>query len=93
MSQYRIWECQACGWLYDEEQGCPEEGLRPGTKWEDIPDNWRCPECGISKPDFQMKQVAEVSGVEHINTQKASLHPFDSEGPASTKPLASQGTQ
>ena len=47
----------------------------------------------VSKPDFQMKQVAEVSGVEHINTQKASLHPFDSEGPASTKPLASQGTQ
>ena len=93
MSQYRIWECQACGWLYDEEQGCPEEGLCPGTKWEDIPDDWCCPECGISKSDFQMKQVAEVSDVEQINTQKASLPPFDSKGPASTKPLASQGTQ
>ncbi|WP_431189774.1 rubredoxin [Alteromonas gracilis] len=76
MSQYRIWECQACGWLYDEEKGCPEEGLRPGTKWEDIPDDWCCPECGINKRDFQMKQVADTSEVEHMNTQNASRPSF-----------------
>lgn len=93
MSQYRIWECQACGWLYDEEKGCPEEGLHPGTKWEDIPDDWRCPDCGISKCDFQMKQVADTSEVEHMNTQDASLPPFHSESPAGITPLASKRTK
>lgn len=93
MSQYRIWECQACGWLYDEEKGCPEEGLRPGTKWEDIPDDWCCPECGINKRDFQMKQVADTSEVEHMNTQRASRPPFHSDSLAGIKPLTSKGTQ
>jgi rubredoxin-NAD+ reductase len=93
MSQYRIWECQACGWLYNEEKGCPEEGLRPGTKWEDIPDDWRCPDCGISKRDFQMKQVDDTSKVKHTNTQKVSLPPFHSESPSGITPLASKRSQ
>ena len=49
--------CLICGWVYDEEKGDPEEGIAPGTKWEDIPDNWTCPECGASKEDFEMMQI------------------------------------
>ena len=35
--EYKKWECIVCGWIYDEEKGNPEEGIEPGTKWEDVP--------------------------------------------------------
>ena len=38
--------CLICGWIYDEAAGMPEEGIAPGTRWEDVPVNWVCPECG-----------------------------------------------
>lgn len=50
----RTWMCLICGWIYYEEQGLPEEGIAPGTPWEDIPDSWACPECGVAKSDFEM---------------------------------------
>jgi len=50
-------ECQFCGWTYDEALGDPDEGLAPGTKWDDIPDDWACPDCGASKEDFDMVEV------------------------------------
>ena len=46
--EYKKWECIVCGWIYDEEQGHPDEGIEPGTKWEDIPDDWVCPECEVA---------------------------------------------
>ena len=42
-----------CGWIYDPEVGDPEGGIAPGTAWEDIPDDWVCPVCGLSKDDFE----------------------------------------
>ena len=51
------YECIVCGWIYDEALGCPEEGIEPGTKWEDIPDDWSSPECGVGKMDFQMLEI------------------------------------
>ena len=42
--KYRKYECVICGYIYDEELGDPEDGLAPGTRWEDIPDDWVCPE-------------------------------------------------
>ena len=48
------WQCQICGFIYDEAKGLPEEGLAPGTRWGDIPANWHCPDCGVSKADFDM---------------------------------------
>lgn len=51
------WMCLICGWIYDEEAGLPEEGIAPGTKWEDVPPNWVCPECGARKEDFEMIEV------------------------------------
>ena len=50
----KTWMCLVCGWIYDEEQGWPEDGIAPGTKWEDIPSDWICPECGVGKADFEM---------------------------------------
>lgn len=45
--------CTLCGFEYDEEAGLPEEGINPGTKWEDIPDDFECPACGASKDMFE----------------------------------------
>jgi rubredoxin len=46
--------CLICGWIYDEETGAPEEGIPAGTRWENVPPNWTCPECGARKEDFEM---------------------------------------
>ncbi len=48
------WECQVCGWVYDDAVGDPDGGIAPGTKFEDIPDDWVCPMCGASKEDFEL---------------------------------------
>jgi rubredoxin len=44
--------CVPCGYVYDERLGDPDGGIAPGTKFEDIPDDWACPVCGVSKRDF-----------------------------------------
>lgn len=49
--------CVICGYVYNEQEGCPDEGIEPGTKWEDVPLNWVCPECGAGKEDFEMVEV------------------------------------
>jgi rubredoxin len=49
--------CLICGWIYDEAEGAPEEGIAPGTRWEDVPPNWTCPECGARKEDFEMIEI------------------------------------
>ena len=53
----RTWMCLICGWIYDEAAGLPEEGIAPGTRWEDVPPNWVCPECGARKEDFELMEV------------------------------------
>jgi rubredoxin len=45
--------CTVCGYVYDPEQGDPDNGVNPGTKWEDVPNDWECPVCGASKDDFE----------------------------------------
>lgn len=44
--------CDVCGWEYDEAEGCPVQGIAPGTKFEDLPDDFVCPLCGVGKDDF-----------------------------------------
>lgn len=44
--------CNICGYVYDEEKGEPKNGISPGTKWEDLPDDYVCPLCGVGKEDF-----------------------------------------
>lgn len=50
MAQY---ECDDCGYVYDEVKGNPHEGFPPGTPWNEIPEDWACPDCAVrEKPDF-----------------------------------------
>lgn len=44
--------CDVCGWEYDEEKGYPEGGIAPGTKWEDVPEDFECPLCFVGKDQF-----------------------------------------
>lgn len=48
------WECIVCGLVYDEKEGWPDDGIAPGTKWEDVPEDWLCPDCGVGKEDFEL---------------------------------------
>ena len=45
--------CTVCDWVYDPEIGDPEHGIAPGTKFEDIPDDWVCPLCGVGKEEYE----------------------------------------
>lgn len=47
-----IWVCDVCGWEYDPAVGDPDSGIEAGTPFEDIPDDWVCPLCGVGKSDF-----------------------------------------
>jgi len=48
--------CTICGYVYDPEQGDPDNGVAPGTKFEDLPDDWECPVCGAGKADFEPEE-------------------------------------
>jgi len=56
-SMPRKWMCVVCGYIYDEALGVPEEDIAPGTRWEDVPDTWTCPDCGATKDDFEMVEI------------------------------------
>lgn len=45
--------CVPCGYIYDPEEGDPENGIMPGTAFEDLPDDWTCPACGVGKEYFE----------------------------------------
>ena len=47
------WVCVICGYVYDPAEGDPDNGVVPGTVWEDVPNDWLCPLCGASKDDFE----------------------------------------
>ncbi|MBC09991.1 MAG: rubredoxin [Gammaproteobacteria bacterium] len=53
----KTWQCIVCGFVYDEEEGWEEDGIAPGTPWDDVPDDWLCPECGVGKIDFEMMEM------------------------------------
>lgn len=44
--------CDVCGWVYDPEKGYPQGGIAPGTPWETVPEDFRCPLCGVGKEQF-----------------------------------------
>jgi len=68
MTSFSVWECIVCGWIYDESQGFPEDGIAPGTLWDDIPQDWSCPDCGVTKQDFEMVKT----GLSAIATKVAT---------------------
>ena len=46
------WVCNICGYIYDPEVGDPDNGVAAGTAWEDVPEDWVCPLCGVGKDQF-----------------------------------------
>lgn len=54
MSEYRKYHCMECEHIYDEAKGDPDSGIEPGTRWEDISDDWVCPICGAPKSFFKL---------------------------------------
>ncbi|AKJ95318.1 pyridine nucleotide-disulfide oxidoreductase [Thioalkalivibrio versutus] len=50
--EFKRYICKVCGYIYDEAKGDPDSGLAPGTRFEDIPDDWYCPDCNVTKADF-----------------------------------------
>jgi rubredoxin len=51
------WQCVVCGFIYDEAEGWPDDDIPPGTAWDDIPNDWVCPDCGVGKEDFEMVEI------------------------------------
>jgi rubredoxin-NAD+ reductase len=54
VTSFQRWKCNSCGYVYDEAKGDPEEGFAPGTRWAEIPEDWYCPMCGMTKADFEL---------------------------------------
>src|SRR5690606_41719593 len=53
------WQCVVCGLVYDESLGWPDDGIAAGTRWEDVPEDWLCPDCKVGKSDFEMIEISE----------------------------------
>ena len=66
------WECIVCGLIYDEKEGWPEDGIAPGTKWEDVPDDWTCPDCGVGKEDFELIPGSDEGNAAEESTESAA---------------------
>lgn len=49
--------CMVCGWVYDENLGDPANGVPPGTGWDQTPEGWLCPDCGVSKAEFEPTNI------------------------------------
>lgn len=70
--------CSVCGYVYDESKGIPESGIAPGTKWEDLPDDWVCPICGVDKSSFDKEKKIEKTSTPVINVSTEENNEFSS---------------
>lgn len=52
MKEMKKYRCEVCGYVYDPVLGDPDNGVAPGTPWEDVPHDWVCPLCGVGKEEF-----------------------------------------
>lgn len=57
---FKTWLCVVCGLIYDEALGWPDDGIVAGTRWEDVPADWKCPECKVGKEDFEMLDISPL---------------------------------
>ena len=53
----KMYMCLICGFIYDEKEGWPDDGIPAGTLWENVPDDWVCPDCNADKFDFDMIEI------------------------------------
>lgn len=68
----RKWECIVCGLVYDEAKGWPDDGIPAGTRWEDVPEDWLCPDCGVGKEDFELIEDAADEAPDHESADAAA---------------------
>ena len=54
LTGFKTWQCALCAFVYYGAAGMPGAGITPGTRWQDVPETWSCPDCSASKGDFQM---------------------------------------
>lgn len=52
--------CNVCGYVYEENAGDPDHGIAPGTSWENVPEDWICPLCGVGKEDFSKNEEMRI---------------------------------
>ncbi|EJL6785349.1 FAD-dependent oxidoreductase [Vibrio sp. D415a] len=88
----RKWLCIICGLIYDEAQGWPSDGIAPGTAWEDVPDDWLCPDCLVGKADFEMIEITDDVPLEEVAVV-SSVSVEASVQPNTAQPLPSEVTQ
>ncbi|EPX6949797.1 FAD-dependent oxidoreductase [Vibrio alginolyticus] len=88
----RKWLCIICGLIYDEAQGWPSDGIAPGTAWEDVPDDWLCPDCLVGKSDFEMIEITDDAPLEEV-AAVSSVSVEASVQPNTAQPLPSEVTQ
>ncbi len=69
---YRRYVCRVCGYIYDEALGDPDGGLPPGTRFDDIPDDWECPDCGVTKADFTPLEAPDENAARPIQSGMVS---------------------
>jgi rubredoxin len=55
-AEMKKYVCDVCGYVYDPAEGDPDNGVEPGTAFEDIPDDWVCPLCGVGKDQFSPEE-------------------------------------
>jgi len=68
-TDFQRYVCDACGFIYDEAKGDPDSGLLPGTRYDDIPDDWECPLCGLTKSDLRL--LPEVAALQQVSRSPA----------------------
>ena len=68
--------CETCGYVYDPEVGDPDSGIAPGTAFEDIPEDWVCPVCGVGKDDFSPEEYPLAS----LKNRSRAAAPINSGG-------------
>lgn len=69
----RKYECIVCGWVYDEAVGEPGSGIPAGTRWEDVPEDFLCPDCGVSKEDFELLEEDTLPKTDEQTTNPADV--------------------
>ncbi|NOR80236.1 MAG: rubredoxin [Methyloprofundus sp.] len=72
MSEYRKYSCDICTHIYDEAKGDLDTGIKPGTRWKDIPDDWVCPECGATKKAFTLMKLDEPGWLDYQKNKPLS---------------------
>lgn len=79
---FKTWLCVVCGLIYDEALGWPQDGIVAGTRWEDVPEDWKCPECGVGKNDFEMLDISPVVAAANAAESAAASVPLTAPPPS-----------